>query len=404
LAVRADRIVTKTELVDDVWGGEPIGDNNLVQHMHLVRMVLGDLSKPYRYIETVHGRGYRLIVQVAGPATTNGRAANSVPPHAIAAELVSNAAFFAAMGTSASLDSSVQLCRKALELDSAFPQAHAEIAMAAIFKAAYLFGGASGQYAIARRHALEALRLDVQCARAHVAMAALAILDEHMPERAHWHIDAALELSPEQREARLLKILAYSAQGEHGAAQDAARHAMALNASSATPSAYAAFAAYLSGDVGRAAALLERLVIFKPDAAFATYLLGLVRILQGRYADARDAFERLLLGRISMATSYEKFRVRAIGGLAFVEARTGSREDACALARDMARIPVSSAVARAVARAGLRDEDSVIASVRQAREQRDPWFPFVAHDPIFSEFRGVTEFEAAVRVTPEYQL
>ena len=63
LVVRGDRLVSKEVLVEEVWDGSPIGDNNIAQHMHLVRTVLGDLTKPYRYIVTVHGRGYRFIAE-----------------------------------------------------------------------------------------------------------------------------------------------------------------------------------------------------------------------------------------------------------------------------------------------------------------------------------------------------
>src|SRR5579884_2782161 len=60
----SDRVVSKEKLVQDVWDGTAIGDNNIAQHVHLVRQVLGDVAKPYRYILTVHGRGYRFVGDV----------------------------------------------------------------------------------------------------------------------------------------------------------------------------------------------------------------------------------------------------------------------------------------------------------------------------------------------------
>lgn len=402
LVLSGDRLVTKERLVEDVWGGSPIGDNNIAQHMHLVREVLDDLTKPYRFIETVHGRGYRLLIEPRPVLPTSAEPYSQVEPavvsHSLAAELHSNAAFFMTMGTPAALESSAQLCRKALEIDPSFADAHAAIAISAMLKAAFLFGVPLQQYDVARRHANQALTLEPRCARAHLVIAALALLDEHAPAEAQRHLDAAAALLPDYAGIGILRILSLSAQGLHVAARAAAMNATTINPSSSMLGAYAAFAAYHSGDLESAAAMLERLLVFRPGAAFATYMLGLTRLAQGEYARARDAFQTLLAGRVSVIPAYEKFRQRATAAMAFIEARSGSFEDARALAKDVQRNPQCSYVALALARAGAREEDSVLACLEHAREQRDPWFPFVAEDPAFREFRDIPEFSELVRL------
>jgi DNA-binding winged helix-turn-helix (wHTH) protein len=398
LVLHGDRLVSKEVLVEEVWDGSPIGDNNIAQHMHLVRVVLDDLSKPYRYIATVHGRGYRFIAdaqRVTPPERRLPAASNpSMLPQALATELYSNAAFFAKIGTAAALESGAQLCRKALEVYPGFADAHAGIAFDAILKAAFLFGVPSQQFEVARRNAAQALRLDAHCARAHIVMAALAILDEHQPAQAYEHLAAAAATSPDLPEIAILRIVALSAEGKHDEARQAARDALTLLPSSTAVTAYAALASYLSGELDATAAPLERLLIFKPGAAFPSYLLGLTRLAQGQYGAAREIFQALIAGRISLVPAYEKFRQRAIAGLSFIEARTGSPEDARALARDVQRSEHCSYVALALARAGLGEEDSVIACLEEARERRDPWFPLVAHDPVFREYRTLPEFES----------
>jgi DNA-binding winged helix-turn-helix (wHTH) protein len=397
-----DRVVTKELLVQEVWGGTPIGDNNITQHMHLVRQVLGDLTKPYRFIETVHGRGYRFIGEVRSAGTLAPAASSGVEPAAaFAAELVSNAAFFLKMGTPAAIDSSGELCRRALQLDASSEDAHAGIAIAALCKAVFLFGTPAEQYAIARRHAQQAMQLQPRTPRAHVAMAALALLDDLAPVQAHRHLDAAISVSADLPEADVLRIAAFSASGDHDSAHLAAIAATRAHAASTAVHTYAAFAAYEAGDLEHAAATLERLLVFKPGAAFATYLLGCTRLAQGDYAGARDLFYALLTGRISVVGAYEKFRLRATGALAFIEARTGAMEDARALAKDVQRHRYCSHVALAMARAGAREEDSVIACLEHARAQRDPWFPFVASDPVFREYRAMPEFASVVPMRPE---
>ncbi|HKU66541.1 MAG TPA: winged helix-turn-helix domain-containing protein [Candidatus Baltobacteraceae bacterium] len=402
LVTNSDRLVTKELLVDQVWGGLPIGDNNIAQHMHMVREVLGDLSKPYRYVATVHGRGYRMIAEpraiVEGPSEARASAPPDLLGRTLASELLSNAAFFMTMGTPAALDSAAQIARKALEIDPRLADAHAAIAMSALLKGAFVFGVPTQQYAIARRHASQALALESQCARAHVVMAALAILEDLSPARAHAHLEAAAAILPELAEIGIVRVLAHSAQGLHAQALEAARSALVLHPSSCAVAAYGAFAEYVSGDLDRAAATLDRLLVFKPGAAFPTYLLGLTRLAQTNYSAAREVFEELLAARISLIPAYEKFRVRAVAALAFIEARSGSPEDARALARDVERSTHPSYVALALARAGTGERDAVLAALESAREQRDPWFAFVAADPVFAEFRDVPQFARIVRL------
>jgi DNA-binding winged helix-turn-helix (wHTH) protein/Flp pilus assembly protein TadD len=403
LLEHGDRLVTKELLVQEVWGGTPIGDNNITQHMHLVRQVLGDLNKPYRFIETVHGRGYRFIADIRPAGTPPPAHASAVESaRAYASELVANAAFFLKMGTPAAIDSSAQLCRRALHLDPNCEDAHAGIAIAALYQAVCLFGVPSEQYAVARRHALQAMQLEPRAPRAHIAMAALALLDDLAPAVTHRHLNAAASTSSELPEIDMLRIAAFMASGDHDSAHLAAIHGTRVHAASTALHSYSAFAAYEAGDLEYAASVLERLLVFKPGAAFATYLLGLTRLVQGHYTAARDSFYALLSGRISVLGAYEKFRQRATAGLAFIEARTGASDDARALAKDVQRHRNCSYVALAVARAGAGEEDSVIACLEHARAQRDPWFPFVAADPVFREYRALPEFQAIV--APQHDL
>jgi DNA-binding winged helix-turn-helix (wHTH) protein len=402
LVLHGDRLVSKEVLVEDVWDGSPIGDNNIAQHMHLVRVVLDDLNKPYRYIATVHGRGYRFIADAQRVPPPERRlppaSSASMLPQSLATELFSNAAFFTKIGTAAALDSGAQLCRKALEVYPGFADAHAGIAFDAILKAAFLFGIPSQQFEVARRNAGQALRLDAHCARAHIAMAALAILDDLAPAQAHGHLDAAAATLPDLPEIAILRIVALSAEGKHDLARQTARDALAMHPSSTAVAAYAALASYCADDLAGTAAPLERLLIFKPGAAFPSYLLALTRLAQGEYGGAREIFQGLIAGRISLVPAYEKFRQRAIAGLSFIEARTGSLEDARALARDVQRTDPCSYVALALTRAGLNEEDSVIACLQEARARRDPWFTLVAYDPVFREYRTVPEFENVTKL------
>lgn len=59
LIARANRLVTKEELLKEVWPGTFVEEANLSYTVSLLRKALGDEGEPHRYIETVPKRGYR---------------------------------------------------------------------------------------------------------------------------------------------------------------------------------------------------------------------------------------------------------------------------------------------------------------------------------------------------------
>ena len=55
------RLVTKAALLDAVWAGVMVSDSMPATCVAELRRALGDEAKTPRFIETVHGRGYRFI-------------------------------------------------------------------------------------------------------------------------------------------------------------------------------------------------------------------------------------------------------------------------------------------------------------------------------------------------------
>ena len=69
LVSRAGHLVTKEQLLQEVWPGTFVEEANLSYTASLLRKALGDEREPYRYVETVHKRGYRFIGVIDGPRT-----------------------------------------------------------------------------------------------------------------------------------------------------------------------------------------------------------------------------------------------------------------------------------------------------------------------------------------------
>src|SRR6266545_3168189 len=79
-----DRVVSKSELLDNVWGDRFVSDSALTSRIKSARRAVGDTGRDQRVIKTIHGRGYRFVADVAektqagpshGSAPRQGRAA-----------------------------------------------------------------------------------------------------------------------------------------------------------------------------------------------------------------------------------------------------------------------------------------------------------------------------------------
>jgi len=86
LVERPSRLAAKDEILDAVWADTHVSDGVLKVCVAEIRRILGDDADAPRYVETVHGRGYRFIAEVSqaeappparGPALP-GRSSGSV--------------------------------------------------------------------------------------------------------------------------------------------------------------------------------------------------------------------------------------------------------------------------------------------------------------------------------------
>ncbi len=68
LAQRDGDLVTNDELIDEVWDGRAFGDEPILRCISLLRKHFHD-KRPYRYVENLPKRGYRLCQRVELPAT-----------------------------------------------------------------------------------------------------------------------------------------------------------------------------------------------------------------------------------------------------------------------------------------------------------------------------------------------
>src|SRR5215210_622196 len=61
---RRGRVLAKDELMSALWPDTVVEENNLTQHVSMLRNALGERAEGRRYVVTVPGRGYSFVEPV----------------------------------------------------------------------------------------------------------------------------------------------------------------------------------------------------------------------------------------------------------------------------------------------------------------------------------------------------
>ncbi|MEM9899510.1 MAG: transcriptional regulator [Pseudomonadota bacterium] len=69
LVERRTGIVSKQDLIDEIWGGKAITDAALNTRIHSVRKALGDTASTSRFIKTYPKRGFQFVAPVSTRAS-----------------------------------------------------------------------------------------------------------------------------------------------------------------------------------------------------------------------------------------------------------------------------------------------------------------------------------------------
>ncbi|HEY7200837.1 MAG TPA: winged helix-turn-helix domain-containing protein, partial [Candidatus Dormibacteraeota bacterium] len=84
-----ERVVPKTELLDQIWGNRFVSESALSSRIKSARRAVGDTGRDQRIIKTVYGRGYRFVADAseqpaaAGPAAARADDGATAPEHRV---------------------------------------------------------------------------------------------------------------------------------------------------------------------------------------------------------------------------------------------------------------------------------------------------------------------------------
>ena len=63
-----ERVITKDDLLDEVWNGRVVSESTLTSRINAARRALGDSGQAQRLIRTVQKRGFRFVGTVVSDA------------------------------------------------------------------------------------------------------------------------------------------------------------------------------------------------------------------------------------------------------------------------------------------------------------------------------------------------
>ena len=76
-----ERVVPKTELLDQIWGNRFVSESALSSRIKSARRAVGDTGRDQRIIKTIYGRGYRFVADAHDqPTSTDPPATGSATP------------------------------------------------------------------------------------------------------------------------------------------------------------------------------------------------------------------------------------------------------------------------------------------------------------------------------------
>lgn len=325
LARRAGSVVSKAELLQQVWGNRVVSEDALYVCVANLRRVLGDDTKSPAYIKTINGQGYCLVAKVEDIVSRDKDTDVEVgKPSAVdrpkqSALLILSVLFAVSLSVGgivwhqyddavelkdlplavaddyrqaryymtpqiARYDEGLALLKSVVEAEPRFAGAYADLGESQYF--ALLSRDERGSRAEADRLINKALELDPDNERAHFTSAMMAFILDWDFERAQQHFLQARNLSA----AELWYAQFLVAIGEFELAQQHIRHYVAEN-----PQQYAmisvAWVYAMARDYEKAEAVISPLSEVSPDDFYYRVSRQFIHQLSGRELEAtKDLF------------------------------------------------------------------------------------------------------------------
>jgi DNA-binding winged helix-turn-helix (wHTH) protein/cytochrome c-type biogenesis protein CcmH/NrfG len=435
------KLVTKSELLTQVWPDTVADETNLAVVISAARKALGDDGHAQKYIETVAKAGYRFAAEVttvakcepesaaetvaaeailippavpAGShrslflifgalalAAASGTIAYRWWPHGSAATPASSPASEAEAlylkgryswirGSERGLKQSIAYFDQAISADPGNAKAYAGLADAYLTLAAWSVQAPDVSYRAAKEAAEHAVNLGPSLSEAHSAAGMVAMVSDWNMNQAEAEFRLALKLGPKDPLAHQRLGMYLAAKGSSGEALRELRIASDLDPVSLRVGVFLGEVLYYARQYREAIDQFRKVINLDPKVPVAHYDLGAAYYVQQDYPAAIQELEEALgLG--------ENRDPQALGLYAAARARNGDEAGARMILAQLQKRSTEeyvSAYGIALAHIGLGDHDLALESARQMFRDHQVNALFAGVEPLFDPLRSDPRFVA----------
>jgi DNA-binding winged helix-turn-helix (wHTH) protein/Tfp pilus assembly protein PilF len=438
------KLVTKGELLAQVWPDTAADETNLAVVISAARKALGDDGHAQRYIETVAKAGYRFAAEVTAvskgepeavaenvavgaiqiPAATRARshrrlfllagvlalAGSSATiayrwwRHGSATTLASNPLSEAdalylkgryswIRGSERGLKQSVAYFNEAISADPGNAKAYAGLADAYLTLAAWSIQAPDVSYRAAKEAAKHAVNLDPSLSEAHSAAGMVAMIYDWNLNQAEAEFRLAVKLGPMDPLAHQRLGMYLEAKGSFEEALRELRIASDLDPVSLRVGVFLGEVLYYARQYRQAIDQYLRVINLDPHVPVAHYDLGAAYYVQGDYTDAIQELEEAL-------RQGENRDPQALGLYAAARARNGDEAGGRKILAQLQKRSTQeyvSAYGIALAHIGLGEHDLALESARQMFRDHQVNALFGGVEPLFDPLRSDPAFAALLQ-------
>jgi DNA-binding winged helix-turn-helix (wHTH) protein len=378
LLVQANgKVVDRETIAARVWPEGRPRENNLSQHLYMLRELLDEVESDRAYIVTVRRKGYQLAVPIRIIVADAGAANPQCHLGAGDALLRSGLDAFHHFGlgchlleqqTATSLTEASHHFEEALQLDPDYIPALVGLARTYTSLAENCYVSISHAYSRAKQATKRVLELDSSCASAHAVLSNISLFCDWNWIRAKLELDAALTFNPTSSFVHSTAAWYHSCLGDNDRAVEEVEHAISHEPSSPAFHLLLARILLLSGAYEQAIKSLSTLIEAGPAFQVARRYRAQAYILSGEPHKAIGDLLHLPQGR----TEDVAFRLPL---LARAHADCGETERANEMYDGLvstAHTELVPAWLLAIVAVGLNRLDSALDHLEQAMARREP--------------------------------
>lgn len=355
LAHNEGRLVPRIELIEVIWGKDCYfeSDSAINTAIRKLRRVLGDNPKDPIYIETVAGKGYRLMSRRPGPKPEEAKA------------LYARGLHFWNRKTPESYMEAIRLYQEAVDRDPDYPLPYLGLAKTWIMFGIHGLQRPDDAYPRARAAVTRALALDSGLSEGYAAMGDIEKGYEWNWSAAEIQYRRALDLDPRCALAHQWYANLLSITERHQEALDHARQARALDVLSVGPACFVGFTCFRARNYREALREAESSMTLEPDSPIANWFFGHVLTGVNRFPDAANAFAN--------AVHYSQGASMHLAALAYACAASGDSTRASEILLTLERRALERYVSPldlAIASMGLGRIEAAFENLSTAVEER----------------------------------